>query len=79
MANAPRGQVIAKDDGKGNLTLQLPTVYANRYYGVKQKYISFGAKNTPENMIEAMRAALKLQSDIESDKFNPLKTVKYKH
>lgn len=79
MANAPRGQVTAKNDGKGNLTLQLPTVYASRYYGVKQKYISFGAKDTPENMRDAMTAALEMQKDIESDKFNPQETNKYKH
>jgi integrase len=79
MANAPRGRVTAKNDGKGNLTLQLPTVYASRYYGVKQKYISFGAKDTPENMRDAMTAALEMQKDIESDKFDPLETAKYKH
>ena len=79
MANAPRGQVTAKDDGKGNLTLQLPTIYSKQYYNVNQKYISFGAKNTPENMIKAMSAALELQSDIESGKFDPLKIAKYKH
>ena len=79
MANAPRGQVTAKDDGKGNLTIQLPTVYASRYYGSNQKYISFGAKNTPENMIEAMRSALKMQKDMESGKFNPLEITKYRH
>lgn len=79
MANASRGQVTAKNDGKGNLTIQLPTIYASRYYGIKQKYISFGAKDTPENMIEAMKAALEMQSDIESGKFNPLETIKYKH
>jgi integrase len=79
MANAPRGQVTAKDDGKGNLTIQIPTVYAQHYYGTKQKYITFGAKNTPENMIKAMSAALELRSDIESGKFDPLKIDKYKH
>ena len=79
MTNAPRGRVTAKNDGKGNLTLQLPTAYSKHYYGVKQKYLSFGAKDTPENMIEAMRAALKLQLDIESSKFDPLKISKYKH
>lgn len=79
MANVPRGQVTAKNDGKGNLTLQLPTEYSKYYYCVKQKYISFGAKDTPENMIEALRAALKLQSDIESGKFNPQEIAKYKH
>ena len=79
MANTPRGQVTAKNDGKGNLTLQLPTIYSTHYYGVKQKYISFGARDTPTNMIEAMRAALELQLDIESGKFDPLETVKYKH
>lgn len=79
MANAPRGQVIAKNDGKGNLTLQLPTVYANRYYNIKQKYISFGAKDTSQNRIDAMNAALKLQLDIESDRFDPLEIDKYKH
>lgn len=79
MANARRGQVTAKNDGKGNLTLQLPTEYSKYYYGVKQKYLSFGAKDTPTNMIAAMNAALELQSDIESGKFNPLETAKYKH
>ena len=79
MANAPRGQVTAKNDRKGNLTLQLPTEYSKHYYGIKQKYISFGAKDTRENMIAAMEAALELQTDIESDKFNPLEIDKYKH
>lgn len=79
MANALRGQVTAKDDGKGNLTLQLPTVYSKRYYNVKQKYISFGSKNTPENVIDAMTSALKLQSDIESGEFDPSEIVKYLH
>lgn len=79
MANAPRGQVTAKNDGKGNLTLQLPTEYSRHYYGVKQKYISFGTKDTPANLIEAMRAALELQSDIESGKFDPQEADKYKH
>jgi integrase len=79
MTNAKRGRVVAKNDGKGNLTLQLPAAYSNHYYGTKQKYISFGAKDTDENMIEAMKAALELQSDLESGKFDPKETDKYKH
>ena len=79
MANAQRGQVTVKNDGKDNLILQLPTIYSKRYFGIKQKYISFGAKDTPLNRHEANGAALKLQSDIESDNFAPLDTIKYKH
>ena len=79
MPNVPRGQVTVKNDGKDNLTLQIPTVYSQHYYNVKQKYISFGAKDTPLNRLEAMRAALELQSDIKSNKFNPLDLTKYKH
>lgn len=79
MANSTRGQVVVKIDSNDNLTFQLPSIYSNHYYGVKQKYIGFGAKNTRENMTAAMVAALDLQSDLESGKFNPQETVKYKH
>lgn len=79
MANAPRGQVIVQADTEGNLTLQIPSIHAKRYYQRKQKYIRYGAKNTPQNRIDAMKAALELQSDLDADKFDPQETNKYKH
>lgn len=79
MSNAPHGQVTAKDDGKGNLIIQIPSVYAKHYFGMKQKYISLGAKDTPLNRVEAMKTALEIQSDIESRQFNPSNLTKYKH
>ena len=79
MPNALRGHVRVKDDGKGNLTLQLPSIYAQRYYGKKQMPISFGAKNIPSNMSKAMDASLELQSDLENNVFDPENLAKYKH
>ena len=79
MPNALRGHVRVKDDGKGNLTLQLPSVYAQYYYSKKQMPISYGAKNTPANMRKAMDAAIELQSDLENDVFEPKNLTKYKH
>jgi len=77
--NADRGQVQVRDDGKGNLTLQVPSVYAQHYYGLKQKYISFGAKDTPHNRVLAMTAAIQMNEDLEVGKFDPQGTVKYQH
>ena len=79
MPNALRGHVRVKDDGKGNLTLQLPSVYAQLYYNKKQMPISYGAKNTPANMRKAMDAAIELQSDLENEVFDPKNLTKYKH
>lgn len=77
--NAERGQVQVREDGKGNLTLQVPSVYAQYYYGLKQKYISFGAKNTQVNRGQAIMAAIQMNEDLESKKFDPGKVAKYQH
>lgn len=77
--NATRGQVHVKNDSKGNLTLQMPSVYAQHYYGLKQKYISFGAKDTPQNRIAAMTAAVEMNNDLELGLFDPQRAVKYQH
>jgi integrase len=77
--NAIRGQVHVKNDGKGNLTLQMPSNHAQYYYGLKQKYISFGAKDTPQNRIAAMTAAIEMNNDLELGVFDPQKAVKYQH
>lgn len=77
--NADRGQVQVREDGKGNLTLQVPSAYAQHYYGLKQKYISFGGKDTPHNRVLAMTAAIDMNQDLGLGKFDPQETVKYQH
>jgi len=77
--NADRGQVQVRNDGKDNLTLQVPSVYAQHYYRLKQKYISFGGKDTPSNRVLAMTAAIQMSEDLQLDKFDPQGVVKYQH
>jgi len=64
---------------KGNLTLQLPSAHAQFYYKLKQKYISFGSKDTTENQVLAMTAALAMDVDLTSGKFDPDDITKYQH
>lgn len=66
-------------ENKGYLTLQIPSLYAKIYYDRKQKYISFGAKPTQENMALAYQAAAELQKDLEEGTFHPQYELKYKH
>lgn len=76
--NAERGQVgvsVAKE----SLNLQIPSTYAKQYYDRKQHYLSFGARNTRENMVMAMQAAWELQQDLEKGNFDPGDVDKYKH
>ena len=79
MTNRAQGQVQIQSS-KGYLTFQLPMIYAQYYYnGAKQKYISFGAKDTHENRALAMTAAVKMQKDLEAGKFNPNDIISYRH
>ena len=78
MANAQRGHVQVCDDGKGNLAFQIPLIYAQHYYQRNQKYISYGAKDTPANRRDAMTAAIEMQLDMENNKFDPKNVSKYK-
>lgn len=72
------GQVTVRTD-KGNLSFQIPSVYAQHHYGRKQQYLAFGSKDTPENRLAAWTAALVMQKDLESGSFEPSDVVKYKH
>jgi integrase len=77
-ANAERGQVNVSVV-KGLLNLQIPSIYAKQHYDRKQQYLSFGARDTKENMIMAMQAALELQRDLEEGGFDSKDVDKYKH
>ena len=79
MPNRAQGRVQVQIDKKGYLTFQLPMVHALKYYGKKQKYISFGAKDTQENRALAMTAAVRMQQDMEANKFDPDDVISYKH
>jgi len=76
--NTERGQVKVSV-AKGSLNLQIPSLYAQQYYDRKQHYLSFGARDTQENMLLAMQAALEMQRDLESGSFDSGDIDKYKH
>jgi integrase len=76
--NTERGQVKVSV-AKGSLNLQIPSLYAQQYYDRKQHYLSFGARDTQENMLMAMQAALEMQRDLESGSFDSGDVDKYKH
>lgn len=78
MPNRAHGQVQIQSS-KSNLTFQLPMVYSLHYYGCKQKYISFGARDTHENRALVMVASVRMQQDLEEGKFNPDDVISYKH
>ena len=61
------------------IKLQIPSVYARLYYDRKQAYISFGAKDTPQNRLLAEQARLNLIKDLESETFNPHEETRYQH
>ena len=78
--NRAQGRVQVQIDKKGYLTFQLPMTYALKYYGKKQKYFSFGAKDTTEeDKALAITAAAKMQKDLEAGTFNPDNISIYKH
>ena len=79
MTNRAQGKVQVQADKKGYLTFQLPMVYAQHYYGRKQKYISFGAKDNRENKRLAEDSADRMQDDLKLGKFNPDELTCYKH
>jgi integrase len=64
---------------KGYLVLQLPSCFSKEFYGKKQKYIAFGAKDSNENRSLAYDAATRLQKDLEEGTFHPDNEVAYKH
>ena len=66
-------------EAKGSLNLQIPSSYAQLHYGMRQKYIAFGAKASNENYAEAYKAAAKLQKDLEDGTFHPDNEIEYKH
>lgn len=74
-----RNQVQVTRDKHQNLLLQIPGVYAQAYYGKKQKYISFGGKESAENRVLVDQARNLLQLDLETEKFNPQDLSKYQH
>ena len=76
--NTERGQVSVSVV-KGLLNLQIPSIYAKEYYNRKQYYLSFGARDTRENMVRAQQAALELQRDMQKGTFDPGDINKYKH
>lgn len=76
--NTERGQVKVSV-AKGSLNLQIPSLYAQQYYNRKQHYLSFGARDTQENRVMAMQAALEMQRDLESGSFDSGDVDKYKH
>ena len=76
--NTERGRVKVLV-AKGSLNLQIPSLYAQRYYDRKQHYLSFGARDNQENMVMAMQAAWDLQRDLESGSFDSGDVDKYKH
>lgn len=76
--NTERGQVKVSVV-KGLLNLQIPSIYAKQYYDRKQQYLSFGARDTRENMLMAMQASLELQQDLEKGTFDCRDVDKYKH
>lgn len=64
---------------KGYLILQLPSCFSKEFYGKKQKYIAFGAKDSNQNRSLAYEAATRLQKDLEEETFHPDNEVQYKH
>ena len=72
------GQVKITVD-RSYLKLQIPSIYARLYYGKKQVYISFGAKDTPQSRLLAEQAKINLTKDLELEKFNPKNLTRYQH
>lgn len=76
--NGTSGQVKITVD-RSYLKLQIPSIYARLYYGKKQAYISFGAKDTVQGRLLAEQAKINLTKDLESENFNPKNLAKYQH
>lgn len=76
--SATSGQVKITID-RGYLKLQIPSIYARLYYGKKQAYISFGAKDTIQSRLLAEQAKINLTKDLETENFNPKNLAKYQH
>lgn len=74
-----RNQVKVVTDKHNNLSLQIPTLFAQTYFGKKQKYISFGGKESTENRVLVDQARNLLQLDLETQKFDPKNLGKYLH
>lgn len=74
-----RNQVQITIDKHKNLLLQIPALYAQAYFQKKQKYISFGGKESTENRVLVDQARNLLQLDLETEKFNPQDLSKYQH
>lgn len=66
-------------DKYNNLCFQFSSEYSKQYFGIKQKYISFGAKDTPENRVEAQETKNILILHLTQDKFNLSELEQYKH
>lgn len=74
-----KNEVTVKSDSKGYLRFCIPTAFAQQYWGKKQNFISFGAKNNEANKAEAYQKRNELQKDLENGTFNPHNLDKYKH
>ncbi|WP_330205505.1 site-specific integrase [Cyanobacterium sp. Dongsha4] len=72
-------QVKVQQDAREYIRLSFPSFFAQKYFGKKQYYISFGVKADPSNMAEAYQARNQLQKDLEKGTFNPNNLDKYKH
>jgi len=72
-------QVKVQQDAREYIRLSFPSFFAQKYFGKKQYYISFGVKADPSNMAEAYLVRNQLQEDLEKGTFNPNNLEKYKH
>lgn len=72
-------EVKIKIDPHNNIQFYIPSEYAQIHFGKKQKYLSFGAKNTASSMAEAYTTLNILQNDLETGAFSILNLDKYKH
>lgn len=74
-----RNKVQYQENSRGYLQYQIPKMYSEQIYGKKQKYISFGAKNSVEAAAEIKAKAKLLQEDLEEGVFNPNDLSRYKY
>lgn len=72
-------EVKVQEDARKYIRFSFPSSHAQKYFGKKQFYFSFGAKADPSNMAEAYQVRNQLQEDLEKSTFNPHNLDKYKH
>lgn len=70
---------IYVDNQSHYLLFKLPKKYSEYYFGKRQKTISFGVQDTPENKKLAEETRVKLQGDLIRGTFDPNNQFKYKH